>query len=484
MSSCSGWHHKWSWIVILVALVLTGAAQSEESEPTPEAIGNTASPTGVAPSPELAPPAATTPPESIALPLLINPEHSTAELQAELERIQTQQAQLQRQLQQVASKVTSLQTGTSTPTTELKVFDGFGVAASKVYYSDSPLAIGASADLLSFADEQSTDSPSINTWRLSPHLGYRLNRNLIFNSRFTFENTGAEVHAAGSEPKGQVRVEFAYLDILHSGAYNLRLGQQLLPVGLVNQRQDGVFYPTVNPPEVETQLLPATWSEQGITWWGASDSIHYQLGLFNSLSATRFTADTFIRDGRQSGQLAKVRDAAGVFRVDHVSKSGIFGVSGFVGNTAQDSTIVDQGTIRLFEAHVQTFSKPIALSAVYVEGQLEHADSISLAITGNPAIPAKANGYYVTLSADMLTVLDQPGRAGAFPIFVEFSQYNLHAAMPTSYTADPTLNRTRTTFGFNYRPQENVVFKADYQQRKNKVSKEDDLVSFGISLVF
>jgi hypothetical protein len=119
-----------------------------------------------------------------------------------------------------------------------------------------------------------------------------------------------------------------------------------------------------------------------------------------------------------------------------------------------------------------------------VEGQIEHADSISLAITGNPTIPAKANGYYVTLSVDMFTALDQPGRGGTFPVFVEFSQYNLHAAMPTGYTADPALNRTRTTFGFNYRPQENIAFKADYQQRKNKVSKEDDLVSFGISLVF
>ncbi|MCB0367789.1 MAG: hypothetical protein KDD68_20465, partial [Bdellovibrionales bacterium] len=103
---------------------------------------------------------------------------------------------------------------------------------------------------------------------------------------------------------------------------------------------------------------------------------------------------------------------------------------------------------------------------------------------GTPDIPAKARGYYVTAAVDLFELLYKKPKQGSFPFFVRHSQYNLNSAMPEGIAADPSLNRTRTTIGFNYRPEENLVFKADYQLRKNKASEESDVFSLGVSLVF
>ncbi|MCB0386424.1 MAG: hypothetical protein KDD43_13610, partial [Bdellovibrionales bacterium] len=145
---------------------------------------------------------------------------------------------------------------------------------------------------------------------------------------------------------------------------------------------------------------------------------------------------------------------------------------------------IDQGTVGLVEVHLQTFWKAFSVSALAVEGRIQNPDSISLAITGTPDIPAKARGYYVTAAVDLFDFLYSKPKQGSLPLFVRHSQYNLNSAMPDGVAADPSLNRTRTTIGLNYRPEENLVFKADYQLRKNKAADESDVFSMGVSLVF
>ena len=371
-------------------------------------------------------------------------------------------------------------TPSSKASPDVKVFDGLGVAASKVYYSRTPLSVGGSAEFFSFKAAQDT-FPVMNTWKLSPHLGYRITPNFIFNSRFTIENSGAELHGAGSVPKGQVRTDFVYIDLFLSSVFSVRLGQQLLPIGFVNQRQDGIFYYSTYPPEVETELIPSTWSEHGLTVWGVGKNFHYQLAVYNSLDSQKFAKGTFIKGGRQNGQFAKVDDVAGAARLDYVSPWVSIGASGFIGNTDQGNRAIRLGTTVLAEVHLQTSLKIINFSALVAEGQIRHADSVSLAIINQPDIPSKVRGYYVTAAIDLFELLSL---SGSLPVFVRHSQYNLNLVMPTGATPDPRLNRTRTTLGINYKPKQNIAFKADYQIRKNQRESEANQISFGISLSF
>lgn len=349
---------------------------------------------------------------------------------------------------------------------------------------DAPLTFGLSAELINFIDDRELESPVVNTSKLSPRIVYRFNQNITFNSRFSFENTGSEVHAAGSSQKGQTRVEAAYLDLLYTPRINLRVGQQFLPLGLVNPRQDGLSFYSVRTPEVETYIIPSPWSENGITLWGKEGELHYQLAVYNSLSGKYFTEGTFIRSGRQNGQLAKAENLAGVGRLDLISSWGTIGISAFVGSTSQDQPTINDGTVSLYEGHLQMSWRAFTFSALVSEGTIQDADSISIIAPGNPPIPEKANGYYVCLAADLLRLLGSGGGTSSLPLFVNYSQYDLNAQVPTGTTADPELNRSITTAGLNYRPQENIAFKLDYQFRKNKLRDENDVFAMGISLNF
>ncbi|MBK8201215.1 MAG: hypothetical protein IPK68_02420 [Bdellovibrionales bacterium] len=412
------------------------------------------------------------------------PTNQGQDITKELNLIQIQQGTIQSEIKKLSDQLQNISKETKDSSTEINLPNKHETSLSVSSSRDTPLSFGLSAELINFIDDRELESPVVNTSRLSPLIVYRFNQNIIFNSRFSFENTGSEVHAAGSSQKGQTRVEVAYLDLLYTPRINLRVGQQFIPLGLVNPRQDGLSFYSVHRPEIETYIIPSPWSENGITLWGNEGELHYQLAAYNSLSGKYFTEGTFIRGGRQNGQLAKAENLAGVGRLDLISSWGTIGISAFVGSTSQDQPTINDGTVSLYEGHLQMSWRAFTFSALVSEGTIQDSDSISIIAPGNPSIPEKANGYYICLAADLLRLLGSRGGTSSLPLFVNYSQYDLNAEVPTGTTADPELNRSLTTVGLNYRPQENIAFKLDYQFRKNKLRDENDVFAMGISLNF
>lgn len=421
------------------------------------------------------------PASDLKSPFATNQDQDTPK---ELNLIQIQQGTIQSEIKRLSDQLQNINKEAKDSAAESNLQHKYGASTSFTSSGDTPLTIGLSAELINFVDDREQESPVVNTSKLSPHIGYRFNQNIIFNSRFSFEHTGSETHAAGSSQKGQTRVEVAYLDLLYTPRINLRVGQQFIPLGLVNPQPDGLSFYSVRTPEVETYIIPSPWSENGITIWGKKGELHYQLAAYNSLFGKYFTEGTFIRDGRQNGQLAKAENLAGVGRLDLISFWGTIGISAFVGSTSQDQPTVNDGTVRLYEGHLKMSWRAFTFSALVSEGTIQDADSISIIAPGNPPIPEKANGYYICLAADLLRLLGSGGGTSSLPLFVNYSQYDLNAEVPAGTTADPELNRSLTTVGLNYRPQEDIAFKLDYQFRKNKLRDENDVFAMGISLNF
>lgn len=434
-------------------------------------------------------------------------EKKLLRLQAQQIQLQESQQRIQKDFQQLNQrlKVSTVAPADVISPPNKSIFTGLGPAPSKVYINDTPLSLGLSADLFHFIDDRSQDTPILNTWKVSPHLGYRFTPSIIFNSRITLENTGSEIHAPGSSQKGQTRIDFAYVDFLKTEMFNFRIGQQLLPLGLINQDPDGLSYFNVNPPDIETQIIPTVWSENGLAFWGSGENFHYQLGAFNSLVAKNFTADSFLREGRQSGQLAKAENIAGAARVDFISSLAILGVSGFIGSTSQEQSTIEDGTVTLYDIHLRSQWHFLSLNALFAQGEIRDPDSISIIAPGNPNIASKARGYYACLAIDLLAMLSsehtpniplnkipgvvmQNGNAyyhrPSLPLFIEYSEYDLNAEVPSGKTKDPLLNHRVTTLGINYRPINNLVFKLDYQFRRHQKIEEADIFSLGLSLFF
>ena len=82
-----------------------------------------------------------------------------------------------------------------------------------------------------------------------------------FSDRIRFVSELEVEHAIveGGEDKGELELEQAYLDFLIDRRFNVRAGQLLVPVGIINERHEPPVYYGVQRPFVDTVIIPTTW---------------------------------------------------------------------------------------------------------------------------------------------------------------------------------------------------------------------------------
>ena len=178
----------------------------------------------------------------------------------------------------LTEEVLATQTGGFTLVDTEKSYNGMGAAASKVYFSKNPLSIGGYGEMFYANPDNGDDFADI--YRFITYFGYKFNDWVILNAEIEFE------HGANSDKGGSVVVEFLYLDFLLSDEFSIRAGHVLTPMGLINLRHEPTLFNTVQRPEIERQLIPSTWHENGVLAYGRFEDvgIEYTAGMINALN--------------------------------------------------------------------------------------------------------------------------------------------------------------------------------------------------------
>jgi len=149
---------------------------------------------------------------------------------------------LEEQNTALTEEVLATQTGGFTLVDSEKTFSGMGPAASKVYFSESPLSIGGYGEAFYANPDNGDDFADI--YRFITYFGYKFNDWIILNAEIEFE------HGATSDKGGSVVVEFLYLDFLLSDKFSLKVGHVLTPMGLINLRHEPTLFNTVQRQEI------------------------------------------------------------------------------------------------------------------------------------------------------------------------------------------------------------------------------------------
>ena len=103
------------------------------------------------------------------------------------------------------------------------------------------------------------------------------------------------------------------------GAFNVRAGMLLVPLGIINERHEPPVFNGVERPFVDTVIIPTTWFEVGAGVHGEfGRGFRYRAYAMAPLDALEFSADEGIREGRQKGAEANVRNFAFTGRVEYV----------------------------------------------------------------------------------------------------------------------------------------------------------------------
>ncbi len=367
-----------------------------------------------------------------------------------------------------------------------QVLSGLGPSASKIYFTDETSSWGLSADLLSFSELHGMDgtTPRQNKTtigRVSPTVGARLHPRVIFNSQFLVEDGGAESSDTVALRKGQAVILSAYVDWLHDNHHSqgLRIGHQLVPIGWTNTRNESVTYFGVLRPELERELIPDQWHENGITFWREQPNGNFALGVFNSLNAQGFKGETFLNGGRSHGQKAPSEDLMTVTRANLHWEMVTLGGSLAFGQSGQRIAAYRRGSFGIGEFHIRLAQPQFEFFAQFANARLVDADSIS--IMNTTVMGESAKGHSVHIAARIYA--DHPENHHLW-LFARRSVLDLHDRVPEGLLRDDSLHKTQITFGLSYFPIPNWVFKADYAFKKSARSDEEDEFHLGTSVTF
>lgn len=472
---------------ILAALVLASNASAFAPAQTPPAPGTAA---------------ALTPEERLR-----QVEQLLANTRAELAKIRAASAgapdakldELSRRIDILAQEIENLKMGEAAPATETGAESGeksvarygIGPAGAKVYGLKKGVSIGGYGEVLynNFAAKDQSGNPTsgddvITLLRAVLYLGYKFDQHFVLNTEIEYENA-----VVASDKGGEAEVEFAYVDYMHSRAFNARSGLVLIPSGFVNQLHEPTSFLGARRPDVEDFIIPTTWRELGAGVYGELGPISYQAYGVNGLNAARYTADEGIREGRQEGSKALAKSWAFAGRADFTAVPGLLaGVSVFSGDAGQGqytpSGVKISALTTVVDVHADWRWRGLWLRGLYAHTTIAQADLINQLnnFEGDESVGSTQEGWYVQGGFDVLSLVSAT-KLNLIP-FVRYEQYDTQAEVPVGYERNPANDVQELTLGVAFQPIPQLILKTDWQQRHNAAKTGVDVWNASLGYVF
>lgn len=337
-----------------------------------------------------------------------------------------------------------------------------------------------------FQNASGPDTPGIvNVARFVVFLSHQFNDKLAFRSELEVEDTKVE----GGEAGGEVALEQIYLDYMLSPAFTVRAGLVLPPIGILNETHEPPTFNGVERPAFDNDVIPTTWRDIGVGVVGTipgKSGLSYRVYLLNGLLASGFSAGQGIRSGRQEGKEASFANPSLTGRLEWARPGLRIGGSFWYGGSANQDPALGTGTfdnaVALVSADARYETGAFSLRGEVANISIAEADAINAAFGGQ--VGSRIAGGYVEGAYNLLSAL-APATSQRLDAFVRHERYNTQAGVPDGVTRDDALARRITTFGLTYKPVYNVVFKGDYQLRRNKGGVgEDQLFNLGVGYQF
>ncbi|HEX6737005.1 MAG TPA: hypothetical protein VF310_01910 [Vicinamibacteria bacterium] len=420
-------------------------------------------------------------------------EKAVAELRAELEALQARGsaddrlAEIERRLDLLAAELEKARTGGAAEPAAEKPVPGFAPAASKVYGVARGVSLGGYGEMAyqHFAGEAQDGTPAGRSDRLDfvraiVYVGYKFTDKILFNSELEFEHATT---GEGAEERGEVSLEFGYLDFKPWSGVGLRAGLLLVPVGFLNELHEAPVFHGVRRPDLERVIIPTTWRENGVGAYGEHGPVHWRAYAVAGLDSAGFEGGEGLREGRQGGSDSQAEDIAFTGRLDYTGIPGLLaGASFFTGNSGQGAGF--GGRVTLADVHAQYERRGLQLRALGVWTRVGDAALIDAAngLTAEESVGERQGGWYLEAAYDLMT-LQPAGRWSVTP-FLRYERFDTQRRVPAGFERDPANERAVLTAGVGVKPVPNVVLKADYQRLGNEARSGVNQLNLGFGYLF
>ncbi len=327
---------------------------------------------------------------------------------------------------------------------------------------------------------------------------YKFNSKWILGAEIEFEagGTGSAIELENSEngeyeteieKGGEVALEQFHITRLIIPQFNVRAGHMIVPIGLTNAHHEPInFFGTVRP-QAETALLPSTWHETGIQFFGSFGKrftrFDYQLMITAGLNANGFNRDEWIIGGKQGFfETDNFTSPAYIARIDYSGVPGLrTGVSFYYchnagANSDKEHTYSSIGKI------------PVAIGtwdAQYKNKYVTARANLTYGYVGNSAALSDANrmlsnkspySRLIPIAKNAISYGAEAGinlksiTKGIFPTIYPFARYEYYNPQyhgeGAKTTMDKRLEVSQWQAGLNWFALPNLVVKADYTTRQ------------------
>ncbi|PWT78327.1 MAG: hypothetical protein C5B59_02000 [Bacteroidetes bacterium] len=394
------------------------------------------------------------------LPLLILAISSASIIKAQQQLYRTKAQQL------VMTNEDSLQAGVSSNKT---VISGYG---SAFYQRD-------------FNSQLST----VTLERAVLFVGHQFSDKISFFSELEIEN--AKI-AAGESGTGEIAMEQAFLKFNLNPRQYIVAGLFVPRIGILNENHLPLNFNGVERPLVETFIIPATWRELGVGFYGTANRLplNYSVALMNGLNSANFEHGSGIREGRAEGSSALANNLAITAALQYFWKDFKFQVAGYMGGTVglsphgADSLGLNGGAfgtpLYLGEADLQYASKGFSFKILGSYIYYPDAGKVNAAYSNN--IGESMYGAYAELGYDWLHAKSAKAQLVTFAR-AEFLDMNATVPAPPKGIYDGTEKQTHVIAGIGYLPIPNVVIKLDVRLLHTGPQNPDLVVNPGPSAV-
>ena len=368
---------------------------------------------------------------------------------------------------------------------------GYGeVAMSRNFYSDH-------VSRYSLADEHKND-PSHGRFDI-PHaviyLGYDFGKGWTMGTEIEFEQGGVgmayekEDEEGGEweqevEKGGEVELEQFWIQKSFGRWANIKAGHIVVPVGLNNAYHEPFNFFTVYRPEGENTVLPSTWHQTGISFWGKTKGWRYELQFLAGLNSDNFTNTGWINKGPGTPTEEEIATKYGTaLRIDNYSIKGLrIGLSGYYGHAIGNSYPNNK------DGAESKYKGVVAIGAIdftynnynwIVRGQADYgylSDAKQLKYFTNRLnglspfhhsafVSKNAFAYGIEAGYNVFSQIEKLRQDNQkLYLFGRYEHYNPYASKTKNTSYDYT-NVKRMAVGINYYPVKQIVVKAEYSHR-------------------
>jgi hypothetical protein len=368
---------------------------------------------------------------------------------------------------------------------------GYGeVAMSRNFYSDH-------VSRYSLADEHKKD-PSHGRFDI-PHaviyLGYDFGKGWTMGTEIEFEHGGVgmayekEDEEGGEweqevEKGGEVELEQFWIQKSFGRWANIKAGHIVVPVGLNNAYHEPLNFFTVYRPEGENTVLPSTWHQTGISFWGKTKGWRYELQFLAGLNSDNFTNTGWLNKGPGTPTEGEIATKYGTaLRIDNYCIKGLrIGLSGYYGHAIGNSYPNNK------DGAESKYKGVVAIGAIdftynnynwIVRGQADYgylSDAKQLKYFTNRLnglspfhhsafVSKNAFAYGIEAGYNVFSQIEKLRQSNQkMYLFGRYEHYNPYASKTKNTSYDYT-NVQRMAVGINYYPVKQIVVKAEYSHR-------------------